>query len=55
MIKKVLVGDEKYEVLIGKNQIFKDYLRRSESYPAAEEVFGSPNANGLADTVANKP
>ena len=26
MIKKVLVGDEKYKVLIGKNKIFKDYL-----------------------------
>ena len=26
MIKKVLVGDEKYKVLIGKNQIIKDYL-----------------------------
>ncbi len=26
MIKKVLVGDEKYKVLIGKNEIFKDYL-----------------------------
>ena len=26
MIKKVLVGDEKYKVLIGKNEIIKDYL-----------------------------
>ena len=26
MIKKVLVGDEKYKVLIGKNDIFKNYL-----------------------------
>ena len=26
MIKKVLVGDEKYKVLIGTNKIFKDYL-----------------------------
>ena len=26
MIKKVLVGDEKYKVLIGKNKIFKDYF-----------------------------
>ena len=26
MVKRVLVGDEKYKVLIGKNNIFKDYL-----------------------------
>ena len=26
MVKKVLVGDEKYKVLIGKNDIFKNYL-----------------------------
>ena len=26
MIKKVLVGNEKYKVLIGKNHIFKDHL-----------------------------
>ena len=31
MIKKVLVGDEKYKVLIGKNQIFKDYLANALS------------------------
>ena len=31
MIKKVLVGDEKYKVLIGKNKIFKDYLPNAVS------------------------
>ena len=29
MIKKVLVGDEKYKVLIGRNGIFKDFLPNS--------------------------
>ena len=29
MVKKVLVGDEKYKVLIGKNGIFKDFLPNS--------------------------
>ena len=31
MIKKVLVGDEKYKVLIGKNQIFENFLPNAVS------------------------
>ena len=47
MIKKVLVGDEKYKVLIGKNKIFKDYLPSAVSKNNNCLLYTSPSPRDL--------